>query len=402
MERKQHFLQLKDVVGHTNGNGNGIATNGRQVPVFGLSPIELSSIIDSKPARRSGELLQRAVDVGIFNPKVRVTNEAIIHTKNGLAFTKIVLPNGTSYFTHARVLSEKKGVSNTEKVKDVDALKVISGPCLFSAPAVEAKDERGYIHHITDPLSLNSLTRKITSISVDTRIQPYEIDAVLRLSQVISGLNQDKQITIVLNVPRIEYWFYALDLYQRGQIDTQQLTDWFGQINTRAQGLEHLIERRIPNSFTVNRINPLKSTDTAILDHLRSKRKNLFENIVDILANSDPVWNDAIGKTTPKTFTELGFLSYPVAHLLTARSGKHLTVVVENPEETKIMDKTEQLMGGILGDSVILGLYPHSNILLKQDSEFGRGKRLLYYYRPEQTLGEKREIFQANRPNNQT
>jgi len=392
MERERIFLDIREIAQDQNNPDR---------PVFGTSTITFCNSESNKATRRTNEILDRCIQTGILDPRAQIGNRALVHDLNGMAFVELTVPSGVSYYTHARVLSGENGIKyqygTGAKIQEVNNFTVISGPCLFSAQSAQAKDKDGKIYPLSDPLSLDSVEQKITDITINPNLQPYETDAILRLTQVISSLNKDKNVTVALNVPRLEYWFYALDLYQRGLFEQSVLGKWFSEVNRRAAGLENLIQRRLPTEFKVARVNPLTSVEQTILEGVRDGNERLFENSVDVLRKSDSIWDDIISQEDPKRFSELGYLSYPMAHLLTVQNKDQMTIVVESPEETKIMDKTLKLIKGTVDSATVLGLYPHPNLLIKSNPSIGNGKRFMYYYNAHGSSSERREIFKANR-----
>lgn len=391
MEKERIFLNIREIA---QGQGN------PDSPVFGTSTITFCDSESNKATRRTKEILDRCIQTGILDASVQVGNRALVHDLNGMAFVELTVPSGVPYYTQARVLSGENGTKyqygTSVKLKEVDNFTVISGPCLFSAPSAQAIDKDGKIYSLSDPLSLDSVEQKITDVRVDSNLQPYEIDAILRLTQVISSLNKKKNVTVALNIPRLEYWFYALDLYERGLFEQSALGKWFSEVNKRAAGLENLIQRRLPPEFNVSKANPLTPVEQRILEGVKNGGEHLFEESVDVLRDN-PIWNYAISREEPKRFSQLGYLSYPMAHLLTIQNKDQMTVVVESPEETKIMDKTLKLIKGTVDSATVLGLYPHSNLLIKGNQINGNGKRFLYYYGSQGSSAEKREIIEANR-----
>lgn len=378
----RHFINIRGIDRGTPLNGDG--------PVFGKSPIEFGEVGETKASRKIAETLRSAQQIGILKPTARIGPGRITHSMNGMGFVELNMPDvGRMYYVHTRVLApDPKGnhqyqVGQQLKTADKPRIKVISGPCLFSAPSVEATDRAGNVHFLTDPSALDGIKHPIVDIRIDGRLQPYEVDSILKLTGTMHALDTArKEVAVGLNIPMVEYWFYALDAYQKGLIDGSLLLDWFDQVKKRADGIARLMTARIPSGVSVEKISPLDFAAESVRRIVERGKKDIFGNILYVLQATDPDWKKLIDATDPQRFVDLGYLSYTAAHLKTAQEDT-LPVVIENPEEVKIMDRTKELIGGFAPNAVMLGIFPHSNATLKQEPT--NGKRFLYFHKPDES-----------------
>lgn len=397
-ERKASFINIQD---ETVQQADTISPDR---PIVGKSTLTFCETPRTKSARKVADILRKSTEAGIFQSELQPGDLSLIHDLTGIAFVNTATKDSRKWFMHARVLSPNgKGEyqwSNATDIKSANNIKVITGPCLFSASAVQAIDTNGQYHALTDPSS-NGHGGEIVEINIDHRIQPYEAESILRLTSVMANINASLPVEIGLNIPREEYWYYALDSYEQGQIDSELLLRWFNDVDKRNKGLMRLMEKRLPNLYRVSTINPLSVTEQFIVDAVQRSQKNLFEPLIEILENTSEAWRHAITQTQPERFLDLCYLSYMVVYLEKAREAGEdggIVLAIENPEETKIMDQTKPLLTCFANKTTILGVYPHSNITLREEPSEGHGKRFLYFFGVNGSLLHPiREAVRANK-----
>lgn len=355
--------------------------------VIAGSEINFINADTQKTTRRIKAILEACIDRGVLAPTLgggESLPSALIHTLTGMGFVNLDLADYGNRFIHARVLAQnsqgKYGWTGAEPITDLPKISVLSGPCLFGASAVRAIDSEGSVHSLADPFS-SEISQPIDRIEVNKKLQPYEADAILRLTSVISSLNRDKNVEVNLNIPRIEYWFYALDAYEKGLIGQKTLFTWFNEVEQRAAGIARLITKRLPREFNIVECSPLLPTEAFVRQSISDQRRNLMPGLIEIL-NHDHVWAHAIEVTKPSGFQDLSYLGYCIPYLKKSAEPDSLLVVIENPEETTISDQARPLMDGFVNDGVFVGLYPHSNVALAEDPDFGGGRRMLYFFNP--------------------
>lgn len=391
---EQHFIDIREIDHTTPLNGDS--------PVFGKSPIKFGLAKETKANRRITETLECARDMGILRPTISIGPRGITHTMNGMGFVQVHIPEADRmYYVHTRVLTQDpRGnyqFTGAQQLRAVDKprIKVISGPCLFSAPSVEAIDEEGNVHFLTDPSALEGIKHPLVGIKIDERLQPYEVDSILKLTGTMQALDTDrKKVTIGLNIPMVEYWFYALDAYQKGLISSPLLLDWFDKVKKRAAGIEQLMTNRAPKGAEVQKVNPLDFAAETVVRLVERGQKDIFGSIEFALQTVNPTWRKLIDLTKPPRFVDLGYLSYTAAHLITAQEADTLPVVIENPEEVKIIERTQKLIKDFAPGASVLGIFPHSNAMLKHEPN--NGKRFLYFHRPNGVVSALKQVARTH------
>lgn len=368
--------------------------------VVGKSPVTICGVDDTKATRRIKESLRRVLGSGILNPALEPINpalspngerplrSALIHEFSGTAFINMSLSDGSRYPVHTRLV----GV-NGEGLASPDKLNVITGLCLFSATSVKGVEDNGNTFYLTDTYANGGLDRPLVNIKIDQRLQPYEVEAIKRLTKFISELNPAKPIEIGLAIPRLEYWLYALDGYERGCIDQDLMLKWFKTVDQRAEGLTRLLSKRLPDRSRVRVVTPLGPLEELLRDAVASGRRDLFTEAVDNLKSTSPLWRtsiravDELADVDPKkekpidSFTALNYLSYVMGYLEMVENDDRFLVAVENPEESRIIDRAGAILAKNGQPSTIVGLYPHTNLAVRK-SPHNQDKLFLYFYNP--------------------
>ena len=96
----------------------------------------------------------------------------------------------------------------------------------------------------------------------------------------------------------------------------------------------------------------------------------------------------SFNKTSKQRFVDLGYMglcSYSPNRYARAAGPNSALVVIESPEETKIMDATFQALkkDGCLTEphAPIIGLYPHPDVIITNENSMSNGRNFLYFYR---------------------
>ncbi len=398
-QRSKHFINLQEYAKQVRAGQNGVGT-----PIYGRSEISVKGADETKATKRITELLRGNIRKGIFNQcsPDQVLDTAIFHERTGLAFinTKV---DYSQWFMHAKVLAtDGKGRFHhvdSSFVPDSGNFSIISGICLFSAPGVRAIGKNGNSFALTDP-GENPIDTKIIDIEIDRRLQPYEAEAVGRLTRVIRGLNKTRTSSIYLSVPNTEYWYYTLDAYEQGFIDGPLMLRWFTEVDQRAQYISNQLRKRVPNP--VYFVSPLDSTREFLVDAVSTGKRNLIPKLTDILRRSTLLWKIIIASEIPERFIDFAYQSYTIGYLDVACRENNLMVAVENPEEIKIIDFAQKLLENedirrAVNPPTVTCLYPHANVVLNEDPEHGQRKRYLYFMGINgSVLNPLREIMTAN------
>lgn len=374
------------------------ADGGSASAFFGRASIFFENELTSKNAVESAQTLNACVQAGILKPDTLVGQKVIRHD-NGLSFVELTVGEGQNTFnTSAKVLSPNPRkfleTGDLAQLTDAQKITIISGQCLFSAPTALAHLADGSTAELCNPGQLEKISSRVVGISVDDRIQAYEADSVLRLTSVMSSVNSDgREVEVALNVPKVEYYFYILDAFEKGFIGPDLAARWFELVDARAEKMENLIRKRVPEDFSIRGVNPLNCIENKLKRMVKGDEKDILQKTIANLRNQNIFWNFGIGRNVPERFADISHLSYVMANLFVTQDETTLPIAIENPEETPIVRNLKKTLGEI-GLTMIL-LYPHSNAVPREEPESGKYNN--YFVETPDNLASLKQIVQLNR-----
>ncbi|MDO8429542.1 MAG: hypothetical protein Q7S88_02840, partial [Candidatus Daviesbacteria bacterium] len=361
-----------------------------------------SEVVAVEPSTRGARkvigVLDRLADLGVLQPRSQEVTRAIVHKANTAIFVELPLSTQRGRFVHTRVLAEdakgKYGWGDAQNIKEITRCRVLTGLCLFSSSAVTAVSEGGVKYALTNPYVNREIDQPVIRIDIDQRIQPYEADSVLRLSEMIGCLNPEKVSSVALAVPRIEYWLYAMDAYEKGLIDSGLMLEWFNQVDLRAGRMIDMVTKRIAKpGLKINQVDPLGSIALNLVQDVQNDKRGLLPKLVEQLKEKSSL----VSQTEIVSYSDLSYLSYVLGYLDQLDAETEMLIAVENPEETGILNRIRSLIGQVVSGKTIVGLYPHTNLVMSQDPETVGG-RSLYFFDPKSRLRTAlREVVRANR-----
>lgn len=295
--------------------------------------------------------------------------------------------------------------------ENITHLNIVTGPCLFSNQAVRLF----YADGKATPGIINAqkfqLEKRIKEILVENELSLYEYESATRLALTITDLLEiasiHLQITVTLDIPQVQYYFYLMQAFEQGLIDKELLLDWFKKVNLRRLQVLNLL--RITLNLSVSL--PIETKEAAALNFLSeylwktiqaNKKPKLTELLNLISGSADHMWQLVLEVETPATFQELGILSYAVEELRTSISwdGKLNAVglAVENHPERKILEKALPIAKKIMIrhpeiNFLLFGIYPLEKIFTGKQM----GRSNLYYNDPGRYVidshGQEHDLF---------
>jgi len=371
-------------------------------PEFGRTKILFETVENSKSAKESSDTLNACIKAGIIRQDAVVGINSLRHESTGTTFVELKTDDKeTAYNVSAKIVAPdpRRFLESGElgKLTDATDFTIISGPCLFSAAGgATAELANGTAIDICNPGALDSVNAPIKNIQVDRRLQAYEADSILRLSKIMSAVNSNgRNVELALNIPRVEYYFYVLDAYEKGKISSELATKWFDLVDERSQRIEELIKRRVPEDFGVRRLGPLDCIETKVRSTLKAGQKGVFEKTINQLRNQNIMWRFAIDNSCPLNFVDISHLSYIMAYIKMAQDEDKFTIAVENPEETPIYRNVKKLLNGI--PIKMLLLYPHSNGTPGKPTDQGKANN--YFMAPSENnqIGVLKDVIRLNK-----
>lgn len=362
---------------------------------YGNAPVNLGKAHD-KSFMKLKTFASKMQEAGAFSEPIDVLENGIYHGSEP-AFVEMFL-NGEQFFVHMRALQlsgdKALGTRNvdTERIlKSVQegSVSIFTGMCLFGARTAIAITDKGQRLSLTFPDDIYRVSRYkngvVKELSIDENLHPYEVDTILRSTSFINNLNSSAPV--FLQLPRVEYYTYALDMAERGMMEKEQVLEWIRAVDKRTDGIKNLLSRRFKGR------NPEIMAPLSLAEEYLKTTLRVDINVVIALLSSDPLWKEMLSANPPENLDDIRNLNYLYSYFSLAKKG--LVIAVENPEEKPIMIHAEN-NAGLLGSGTIITLYPHPRVALK-DQE-GTDKKHMYFF-SDDSQGRVRALVEIMREN---
>lgn len=374
---------------------------GSYVTVFGTARTvigDVESLPSPKTAKKCVKLLTAFTQNGVLSGDLSIGMSSLQYTTSGIGdpgytfvhmedeskkgwyiHPKVLLVNDSGLFADANLLFRQTDVAS-------EGSQIMSGTCLFGASTVDALTEDGEVHHITDAMDVEKVTSVIKEVSVLNTLHQYEAETLLRLTHFFNYVGPAADLSVYFHIPRIEYKGYGLDLYQRGFMNKDLLKEWFEKVNSRAQAISHLYEKRMPEGASYKPVAPLAFIEEMLLETTDMSQEQAMTAMSNKLAENSKIWCFVLSSVgVPRNPVELNYLSYIVAYLELAQNGKP-TVVIENPNEVKIWNTMKNTIKDgfnswkVLGNTPMkfIGVYIHPNVNIPENGGLHGTSYMLY------------------------
>jgi hypothetical protein len=293
------------------------------------------------------------------------------------------------------------GTEELPPLQKLTAINLVTGSCLFSNRALRLCTADKQKHEVLLPLA-KPLDKPVDRIEYDDRLTLYELEAARRLGRftgmVSARLATTKVVSVTLDIPRSQYYFYVLEAYGKGLISRKLLIEWAQLIDERHERICTLFEAEIQTGAELvgNHLVPkvLRTTKLDDVSRAISEGENLSLGAIKAQLMSDQVWALGLDNSSVESFQDLIHLSYAVELLraggLTYQTdGWQLGLEVDNFSEWKIFENARKLAEKIILNHPelefnchLLGLYPLERIFTSQET----GRSELYVHDPGQEL----------------
>ncbi len=289
-----------------------------------------------------------------------------------------------------------RGTKHSAAIFDnVAAVRFVTGLCLFSDSNLTAIASDGNATNILN--ARHAITRKIVDIISGPELSLYEIESSVRLSKNIADiakfLPSDISIAITLDVPRVQYYCYLIDAYEKNYVERDLLMRWFELVDQRHSMVAAFMRCQIGKWFLSNRL-PKPDIDIgsgldAVSDSIRvgitNGRVPTPAELALLLAKNNDIWLAAEQVSESKTFEDIIYRSYCIEQSRSVIDPKNevvskiLTIAVDNREEQRIYERSHGLIkqlrvAGSLQVSPLIGFYPLEPIFVANVPRFA-----LYY-----------------------
>jgi hypothetical protein len=291
------------------------------------------------------------------------------------------------------------GDSLPKTVTSFGAVNFVTGWCLFSNRAARLRSDRGSFSCLTP--NAPPVDAPVGSIESSWELTLYELESALRLpwltADMIALLPLEMPVTVTIDVPRVQYYLYLFDAFQRGFVAPELMLFWFDLVDERNSRVCDLLERELAaalsdvlpsRSVRVRRADGMGHLEPWIRDAVETRTPPEVAAIAGLLSADDALWSLAIGKTSPASYRDLINLSYVVEQL---RGGTNcgserppLGIAIDNPSERRACARARAIAREVRGEGgngrgmSLLGLHPLERAFTSEAT----GPSDLYYNDP--------------------
>lgn len=297
-----------------------------------------------------------------------------------------------------------------DQIKAFSSVNISSGICLFSQEhlgclcgesAVLPNSEFALLE--TPPPSINWPTM-------------YEIESLVRLSNtianVVSTLPASLDVTVTLDIPRVQYYAFQLDLYARGLCSRESVNSWLETIDKRHDQLASVFQtvtRDALHRRGVDRDNVKVELSSGLellvpyirkaIDHGNSRALSV-ENLLQQLLVNDPLFREYYehlpqSQRSAQILVDLCFASYTFQLLRPVFQRVHesrtlgvpkdslkrqLLINIDNITETRIYTQAEKILKeyqkkhSSVISPLLLGMFPRELVFTAMNT----GRTSLY------------------------
>lgn len=314
----------------------------------------------------------------------------------------VVLPGGN--YQYLRLDGESIGVRK-DKLNPPEEIHVLTDTCLFCAANATATLSNGQVVSVVAPRT--GIHMSVHSLTVSERLCYYEMDAILRLSDLIRAMSSrnERFTRAMMAMPTVEYYFYLMDAYNAGFVERDMMLEWITKVNRHADIITGAISKR--TGLTTRICQPLAGVAAYIEDSVQKGNRTDFDRVKSMLASISTLWAKVLPIARPREWKQLNYANYVVSVLECSQHNDaqaRLTVDIENPSEQRILRNAAKTAaqlrkGGAHDRFRVVGIYPHEKVFIPGDDECRRTFPRLYYLEEQADPGQTyyRAIVEGNR-----
>jgi len=359
---------------------------------------------NERAVRQSLTIFESCLRAGIFPHETRLTGDYLEHhlirkeTDPGHAagrFLGLIMADGS--YQYVRLDGESIGV-NKRQMSKPDEITILTDTCLFCAASATALLESGDEISIVAPRT--NLRSKVKELRIMDQLCPYETDAILRLTDLISAITEGNRSCrkAVLAMPTVEYYLYLMDAYNEGQVEKGLMQSWIDQVNRHAGMIVEALRERI--DLETELCQPLQVIEPYLREQIDRDQKADFQKVTEILTAENTLWKQILPVTRPTRWPDLNYTNYIISILETSlvKDERHrLTIDIENPSEQRILRNAQKVSrtADLPGDDPrfrVIGIYPHEKIFVSAGTECSGLFPRLYYL--DQGLSSEEDLYQ--------
>lgn len=245
-------------------------------------------------------------------------------TKHIRIQSPVLRPHSASHNTQFLSL-QSSGLKLKDKIEAFSSVNILSGICLFS------QEHLGCLRGESALLSDSEITLMDVPLPLDQRPTLYEIESLVRLPiaipNIVSTLPATLDVTITLDVPRIQYYAFQLDLYTRGLSSRESVNSWLDIIDRRHDQIAEVFEKAVRDTLErrgVDRKNVTIELSTGLEGVVPYVRETIdqgnvqdlsVENLLQKLLDIDPLFRKYCehlppSQSPPQNLVDLAYASY--------------------------------------------------------------------------------------------
>jgi hypothetical protein len=290
-------------------------------------------------------------------------------------------------------------------VANFGAVNFVTGSCLFSDRVVRLVGDPGTAFSCLTP-SAAPIDAPVRRLSSSSWLTLYELESACRLpwltADMIAMLPRGMPVTVTIDVPRVQYYLYLLDAFQRGLVAPELMLQWFELVDERHRQVSALLEHELAAAVSdvlpgrtvpIRRADGMSALEPVVRRRVPCRTPLAAADIARMLSVRDEVWAMVIRMTRPASYRELINLSYVVEQLRggITRRGEYprLGIAIDNPSERRACAQARAIAaaattpGSDRGPTIsLLGLHP----LERAFTSAGTGPSDLYYNDPGHTF----------------
>ncbi len=270
-------------------------------------------------------------------------------------------------------------------------LHFISGMCLFGAEGLMGITVSGKRISLTDPFA--PVEEKILTIKELPVLHPSETESLLLIPDTIKSLMVG-ETSVFFHLPRNEYKFYALEAFQHGFLNVEQVKDLFFRIDRRANAMMKIIskEKRLPQAKIGSPLDGLNWLLTTF-----EEKTNIEQCLSAIPKNS--ILEEMVKFNPPKNFFDLNNLSYVAGYIGLAKEASDKGegfLAVDLPKEEGIFNNSKPLLGQ-LGLDLPLTVMLVGGLVLTTNGRHGKTNLFMHQSNGASSLLENKIVLSSRR-----
>lgn len=263
-------------------------------------------------------------------------------------------------------------------------LTIATGLCLFSGSSLWSSDADGMRLPFAEVLGeASSLPDKVRRIEHDPLLSLYELESVESLSRmiaaVINSLPAGATSTVLMQVPRVEYYLYIVDAMRAGLLAPSVVQQWLELVDERHRMVAGRFTARLQELVSADQtLNVLMSPGlepheelvrSLLAEDALADQQRVVEVLLHALGAHSEAWRTAISIKRPRSVWDIIRLGYPLdmCSLIGSSTSVGTFMLIDNPREMKMFTELERLARefGLERSGVTLtGLFPLGRTLI--------------------------------------